>query len=58
MKQFFAILLLLGSWGLHAQVQVDQPIELTGTGSNARLTGIESVTNLEDATSADAVQRS
>ncbi len=40
-----------------AQVQVDKPIELTGTGLNAKITGIDDVSLPSDATSARVVQQ-
>jgi len=39
------------------QVQIDQAIQLTGTGSNAKVTGIEEVNSAEDATSAESIQK-
>lgn len=41
-----------------SQVLIDQPIQLTGSGSSARLTGIKQVGSSEDATSAEAIQKS
>jgi hypothetical protein len=41
----------------HSQVQIDQAIQLTGTGSSAKITGIESSTGAEDATSVEAIQK-
>lgn len=41
-----------------SQVQIDKPLQLTGSGSDARIEGIESITGLQDAVSAEAVQKS
>ncbi len=48
-------LLMFGSSGL-TQVEVDKPIQLTGTGSNAKITGIDEVTGSKDATSVKSIQ--
>ncbi len=39
-----------------AQVQIDHPILLTGSGVNAKLSGIQSVTGSQDATSVQSIQ--
>jgi hypothetical protein len=48
--------LLAGSL-IHAQVELDKPVQFTGTGSDARITGIESVLDPSDAPYAEAIQR-
>jgi hypothetical protein len=52
---FIAITTLLAQ-SVSAQVEINQPLQLTGTGSSARVSGIESVQDAGDATSASAVQ--
>jgi hypothetical protein len=54
-----AIVLLFNFIALAAwsQVQVDKPIQLTGSGGNAKVTGIEEVNSAEDATSAESIQK-
>lgn len=49
------ILMALSSYAF-AQLQVDQRIELTGSGSNARISGIEQVSAPDDAVHAQAIQ--
>lgn len=39
-----------------SQIQIDKPVELTGSGSDARVTGIQSVTDQTDATSVQTIQ--
>jgi hypothetical protein len=39
-----------------AQIQLDKPVELTGSGSDARVTGIETATDPSDAVSAQMIQ--
>jgi hypothetical protein len=41
-----------------AQVEVNKPIQLTGSGGDARISGIEEVSDAQDAVSAEAVQLS
>jgi hypothetical protein len=58
MKPFFyTIIFSLAGGLLHAQVQIDQAIQLTGTGSSAKISGIEQVNSAEDATSAESIQK-
>lgn len=51
---FFSLSLL--STAAFAQVQIDQALELTGSGSNAKVTGIDNVSGAKDAVSAEVVQ--
>jgi len=39
-----------------AQIQIDKPIQFTGSGSDARISGIKSVTAAEDGVSAQVIQ--
>lgn len=39
------------------QVELDKPVKLTGTGSDAKIEGIKSVTDPEDAVNAETVQK-
>lgn len=41
-----------------AQVQIDKAIQLTGTGSDAKISGIDDVSSSQDAVSAEVVQSS
>jgi hypothetical protein len=50
-----AILLLTIASAI-AQVQIDKPIDLSGAGPNAKITGIKDVSNSKDAVSAEALQ--
>jgi len=50
-SQLFLLLVgLCANAFLHAQVEIDKPINLTGQGSDGKITGIKSVTDNEDAT--------
>src|ERR1700730_5234028 len=51
------VLLTAGCFTTFAQVQVDKPIQLTGSGANAKVSGIQSVTANQDAVNVDAVQK-
>ncbi|MCC6601282.1 MAG: hypothetical protein IT223_11505 [Crocinitomicaceae bacterium] len=52
-----SLFLLMGiSISAIAQIQVDRRIELTGTGSDARITGIEEINTGSDAVNAAAIQ--
>jgi len=42
---------------LSAQVEVDKPIQLTGSGNNARITGIEAILSPSDVPNAESIQR-
>ena len=42
---------------LTAQVQIDKSIQLSGSGANARIEGIKQVSQLQDAVSAEVVQK-
>lgn len=57
MKPFIIISLNFFALAGWSQVQVDHSIQLTGTGSNAKVTGIEEVNGAEDATSAESIQK-
>jgi len=41
----------------NSQVEIDQPLQLTGSGSAAKVTGIQEVNGPTDAVSAEAIQR-
>lgn len=57
MKHVFASLFLAGAaCAATAQIEVDKPIELTGTGANAKITGIDDVSAPKDAVSAEVIQ--
>jgi len=57
MKHVFVSLFFVGAaCAATAQVEVDKPIQLTGTGSDARITGIDEVSGAKDAVSAEVVQ--
>ncbi|MCC6601400.1 MAG: hypothetical protein IT223_12115 [Crocinitomicaceae bacterium] len=51
---FSFILLFIGA---NAQVNIDKSIQLTGSGSNAKISGIQDVSSAEDATSAERIQK-
>ncbi len=56
MKQLTTFLLIAFSLSAFAQVEVDRSIELTGSGSDARITGIEEINTESDAVNAGAIQ--
>ncbi len=56
-KFYIIALCILFCMPCFAQLEVDHPIELTGSGTNAKVTGIQSVTGSRDATSVEAVQK-
>ena len=56
LKFYITLLYLLIGISSFAQVQIDHAILLTGSGANAKVGGIKSVTDSLDATSAQAVQ--
>jgi len=47
---------LFACFSTFAQVEVDKPIQLTGSGSDAKVTGIDNVSAPKDAVSAEVVQ--
>ena len=55
-KLYSIVLCLLFGTQVFAQLEVDHPIQLTGTGVNAKVSGIQSVTGEQDAVSAQTVQ--
>lgn len=60
MKTLKTLLLLAAVFAANSifgQVQIDKPIDLTGAGSNAKVTGIKDVSNATDATSAEVIQK-
>ncbi len=52
-----ALISIFSTAKLNAQVLIDHQIQLTGTGTNAKVTGIKSVDATNDAVSVDYVQR-
>ena len=56
-KVFFSVVVMMVSFATFAQVQLDKPIQLTGTGVDAKIEGIKSVTQAQDAVSAEVVQK-
>jgi hypothetical protein len=54
-----SLIVIVVLWALNgfAQVQVDKPIQLTGSGGDAKLTGIQQVSDLSDAASATSIQK-
>ncbi|MCC6599804.1 MAG: hypothetical protein IT223_03925 [Crocinitomicaceae bacterium] len=54
--QFITFMFCAASFIAFSQVQIDQQIQLTGSGSAAKLTGIDEVSQPSDATSAKVVQ--
>ncbi|MCC6600291.1 MAG: hypothetical protein IT223_06415 [Crocinitomicaceae bacterium] len=59
MKKIFlsaVLLLFLSELSLFSQVEIDKPVQLTGSGSDAAVTGIKSAVNSQDATSVESVQ--
>src|ERR1700679_2022909 len=56
MRTFLYTALCLFFIQVDAQLQVDHPIQLTGSGTNAKVTGIQSVTNPNDATNVSSLQ--
>ena len=56
LKIYSLVLSLLFYVMASAQLEVDHPIQLTGSGANAKISGIQSITNTQDAVSAGAIQ--
>ena len=56
LKFYTLAVLLLFYVAASAQLEVDHPIQLTGSGANAKITGIQSVTGTQDAASVGAIQ--
>ncbi len=56
LKIYSLVLSLLFYVIASAQLEVDHPIQLTGSGANAKISGIQSITNTQDAVSAGAIQ--
>lgn len=56
MKTIFFFACMIFTLGAFAQVQVDKAIELTGTGTDAKISGIKDVSASQDAVSAEVVQ--
>jgi N-acetylneuraminic acid mutarotase len=48
-KVIFSVVVMMVSFATFAQVQLDKPIQLTGTGADAKIEGIKSVTQNQDA---------
>jgi hypothetical protein len=57
MKSFLFTLALIAAGAVHAQIEVDKPIELTGTGGDARVSGIQTISDAGDAVNASSVQQ-
>jgi hypothetical protein len=59
MKQYFtcSLLVVAITGALNAQIEMDKPIQLTGSGADAKVSGIQSVTAAQDATSAEVIQK-
>ena len=60
MKKHLLLLAALGLFGMYtatAQVQIDHAIIFTGSGTNAKVTGIADVSTNSDAVNVDAVQK-
>jgi N-acetylneuraminic acid mutarotase len=58
MKKLIAISLVFLSISItQGQVEADKPIHLTGTGADAKISGIKDVSSAQDAVSAEVVQR-
>ncbi len=56
MKKVFTLASLLAAFTGFSQVEIDQRIELTGTGSQAKIEGIEESSGATDATNVKSVQ--
>ncbi len=57
-NQFSILGAMMLSTAITAQVELDKPLQLTGTGADAKIEGIQSITLPQDAVSAEAVQKS
>ncbi len=58
MKSFFTLcLLFVAGTSLFAQLEIDHPIQLTGNGANAKISGIQDVTDAQDAMSVQSLQK-
>ena len=57
-KELFLSVFISVSVAAIGQVQIDKSVQLTGVGNDARLSGIKSTVALQDAVSADVIQKS
>lgn len=56
MKTIFLALAMLISFFAFSQIESDKPIQLTGSGTDARIGGLKTISTPEDAVNAEAVQ--
>ena len=56
-KLSFLLAVLMGSMAAFSQVQLDKPLQLTGTGTDGKIEGIKSVSASQDAVSAEVIQK-